>query len=81
MLSTFRYVFEDNLYMALSQVLPLENGKKVFKIICPDFIDKNFEVIETGNQYSPYEPKSSNYNNPFSQTIIEWFSDSKLIFD
>ena len=67
--------------MALSQDMPLEGGKRVFGIICPDFEGKYFEVIETGNQCSRYELKASNCLNPFSQTVIGWFSDSKLLFD
>ena len=80
MLNTFRYVFDDNLYMGLSQAMPNENGKKVFEIICPDFNNKYFEVIETGNHCSPYELKASDCVNPFSQTVIGWFSDSRLLF-
>jgi len=80
MLNTFRYVFDHNLYMGLSKDMPHENGKKVFEIICPDFNNKDFEVIETGDQDSPYELKASNCANPFSQTVIGWFSDSRLLF-
>ena len=81
MASPFRYVYDDNLYLGFSTEMPLENGKKVFGIICPDFIDNYFEVIETGNPKSPYLPKALNLFNPFSQSVIPWFSDFKLLFD
>jgi hypothetical protein len=81
MASPFRYVFDDNLYLGFSEPMPLENGKKVFGIICPDFIDNYFEVIETGNPKSRYLPRATNCFDPFTQKVIEWFSDNKLLFD
>ena len=81
MASPFRYVFDDNLYIGFSEPMPLENGKKVFGIVCPDFIDNYFEVIETGNPKFPYLTKETNLFNPFSQSVLTWFSDFKLLFD
>jgi hypothetical protein len=80
MAQPFRYVFEDSLYLGFSQAMPLDDGRKVFGITCPDF-DSYFEVIETGNQRSPYLPKASQYVNPFSQKVLEWFCDYKLLYE
>jgi hypothetical protein len=81
MASPFRYVFEDCLYLGFSQAMPLDDGKKFFGITCPDFVENYFEVVETGDKSSPYLPKSPVYFNPFSQAVIEWFSDHKLLWD
>jgi len=80
MVRAFRYVLNENLLEAFSQSMPLESGKKVFRIICPDISEMYFEVIETGVRNMPYQFKSSKYFYPFSQTIIEWFSDNKLLW-
>jgi hypothetical protein len=77
----FRYVFEDNLYTGISKSLALENGRKVYGITCPDFNDSYFEVVETGNHSSPYLPRPFLYLNPFSQQVLGWFSDYKLLFE
>ena len=77
----FRYVFEDCLYVGFSQPLPLVDGRKAFGITYPDFAENYFEIIETGDKSSPYRPKSSFHFNPFSQAVIEWFSDHKLLFE
>ena len=79
--NAFRYVVDDQLYYAYSQLLRVQNGRKVFGITCPDCSDNNFEIIETGLQGSPYQPTESNYLNPFSKTLIQWFSDFKLLSD
>ena len=81
MVNAFRYVVDDQLYTAYSQLLRLQDGRKVFGISCPDFNDNNFEIIETGVHESPYQPTESNYLNPFSKTLIQWFSDFKLLSD
>jgi hypothetical protein len=81
MASPFRYVFDDNLYLGFSEPMPLEKGKKVFGIICPDFIDDYFEVVETDNPGLPYMPKTLHFFNPFSTEVIAWFSDYKLLLD
>jgi len=77
----FRYVFEDNLYTGVSQSMALENGRKVYGITCPDFIDSYFEVVETGNRSLPYHPRSAYCFNPFSQKVLEWFSDFRLLVE
>jgi hypothetical protein len=79
MLDPFRYVFEDSLYFGFSEVIKLEAGRKVFGIICPDF-NNYFEIIETGNQRSPYQPRVSQLN-PFSEKVLEWFCDHQIIYD
>jgi hypothetical protein len=79
MVNEFRYVVDDNLYTAFTRLLRLQNGRKVFEIICPDFSENSFEVIETGISGAPYKPTESNNINPFSQTLIQWFSDYKLL--
>jgi hypothetical protein len=76
----FRYVYEDCLYLGFSQAMPLDDGRKVFGITCPDFVENYFEIIETGNPNSPYLPKTINYFNPFSEVVITWFNDDKLLF-
>jgi hypothetical protein len=81
MANPFRYVIDNTLYIGFSQPMPLDDGRKVFGITCPDFVDNYFEVIETGNHSSPYLPRTSFYINPFSQKVLEWFSDYKLLFD
>lgn len=79
MVNAFRYVVDDNLYTAFARLLRMQNGRKVFEIICPDFSDNSFEVIETGVCGAPYQPTDSNFLNPFSQTLTQWFSDFKLL--
>ncbi|HEY4965003.1 MAG TPA: hypothetical protein VII28_01325 [Puia sp.] len=81
MVNAFRYVVDDRLYTAFSQLLRLQNGKKVFEINCPDFVDNGFEIIETGMYGSPYQPTEPNFLDPFSQTLTQWFSDFKLLSD
>ena len=82
MASPFRYVFEDTLYLGFSEPLPLaDGGRKCFGITCPDFAGNYFEVVETGNQNSPYLHKESSHVNPFSQKVLEWFTDHKLLYD
>lgn len=81
MVNAFRYVVDDRLYTAFSQFLRLENGRKIFGITCPDFGDNGFEIIETGVQGTPYQPTETNCLNPFSQTVVQWFSDFKLLSD
>ena len=77
----FRYVFEDCLYLGFSEPLPLaDGGRKIFRITCPDF-SSHFEIVETGNPDSPYLHRESSYVNPFSQKVLEWFTDDKLLFD
>jgi hypothetical protein len=75
----FRYVVDNKLYTAFARLSRLQNGRKVFEIICPDFSENGFEVIETGVYGAPYQPMESNYLNPFSQTLTLWFSDYKLL--
>ncbi len=77
----FRYVFEDCLYFGFSQPMPSDDGRKVFGISCPDFLGTYFEVIETGNRSSPYLPRASFPFDPFTQEVLEWFSDYKLLSD
>jgi len=79
MVNAFRYVMNGKLYTALAQPLRLQNGKKVFGIICPDFTDKGFEIIETGVSGLRYQPTETNCSNPFSQILTQWFSDYKLL--
>jgi hypothetical protein len=79
MVNAFRYVVEDNLYTAYSELLRLQNGREVFEIICPDFNDKRLLIIETGIPGAPYQPAESIYINPFSEIITQWFSDYKLL--
>ena len=81
MTNPFRYVIGDILYTGFSQPLSLHHGRKVFGIVCPDFVDNYFEVIETGDRILPYLPRASCYINPFSQKVLEWFCDHKLIFE
>jgi hypothetical protein len=79
MVNAFRYVVDDNLYTAFSQLLRLQNGRKVFGINCPDFSENCFEIIETDLPGAAYQPIQSDYLSPFSKTIIQWFSDYKLL--
>ena len=78
MVNAFRYVFDGNLYTAFSEPAGLENGRKVFIITCPDFKDKVFEFVETGVNEARYQPKEANCLTPFSQMLLQWFSDFKL---
>jgi hypothetical protein len=78
----FRYVFNDNLHSGYCQRMPLENGKKVFRISYPDHADQfgdYLEVIETGNRLSPYKPKSTKEFDQFYNIIIKWFTDYELL--
>jgi hypothetical protein len=82
MQNTFRYVFDGNLYNGFWQSMPGENGKRVFKISYPDYADQYgdfFEIIETGNQESPYKLKKIEEVNQFYGAILKWFSDHKLL--
>jgi|GEM_PF-1299325 hypothetical protein len=82
MVNAFRYVFDDNLYNGYSQPLPLENGKKVYRIFFPEQTGQYgdfFDVIETGEHTSPYRPRISKTFDQFYKTVIDWFSDYKLL--
>ena len=79
MVNAFRYVLDGNLYTAFSEFVRLENGQKVFEITCPDFSDAIFEFVETGVHELPYRPKKSNCFDPFSQILVQWFSDFRLL--
>jgi hypothetical protein len=79
---SFRYVFNDNLYHGYCEGMPLEDGKKVFRITYPDHADQFgqfFEVIETGNHHSPYRQKTAKEFDPFYSIIIKWFADYELL--
>ncbi len=79
MINAFRYVIDNNLYTAYSQLLRLQNDRKVFGITCPDFGEKNFEIIETGNPGEPYLPAESFVIDTFAKILTQWFSDYKLL--
>jgi hypothetical protein len=84
MVNAFRYVINDNLYEGYSQPMPLECGKRVFRIYYPDHtdqIDDFFEVIETGDHSSPYKLKIPESFNPFYRTVIDWFADYRILTD
>lgn len=79
MVNAFRYVIDNNLYTAYSQFLRLQDNRKVFGITCPDFGEKNFEIIESGLPGEPYQPAESFVIDPFSRILTQWFSDYKLL--
>jgi hypothetical protein len=84
MVNVFRYVFDDHLYNGYSQPMPLEKGRRVFSICCPEYTDQFgdfFDVIETGEHHFSFKPKTSNMLYAFYQIIINWFSDYKLLSD
>jgi hypothetical protein len=72
------------LYEAYSQPIPSVDGRKVFRITYPEHADQFgdfFEVIETGNHTSPYKPRDLKSYNIFYLTVLDWFSDYKLLSD
>jgi hypothetical protein len=82
--NTFRYVFNDRLFEGYSQPMPFENGRRVYRIFYPEHTDQFgdfFEVIETGDLQSPFEPKTIKTVGLFYRTVIDWFSDYRLLSD
>jgi hypothetical protein len=82
MANVFRYVFNDNLYNAYWEPMPRENGREVFRISYPEHAEQFgdfFEVIETGDHYAPYKPKTTREFGQFYGAIIKWFVDCKLL--
>jgi hypothetical protein len=82
MANSFRYVVTGNLYNGSWQPMPPENGRKIFRISCPEHagqLGDFFEVVETGDHFLPYKSKTPKEFGPFYYRIIQWFSDYKLL--
>jgi hypothetical protein len=82
MANAFRYVFGNNLYSGYWQCMPRENGRRVFRISYPEHANQFgdfIEIIETGDHDLPYQPKVPKDPDQFYSSIIQWFSDNKLL--
>ena len=82
MINSFRYVFDEDLFNGYWQLMPMESGKRVYRIFYPEHSDNNgafFEVVETGDRQSPYLAKMPNEYDQFHIMILKWFSDYKLL--
>ncbi|HEY4967788.1 MAG TPA: hypothetical protein VII28_15390 [Puia sp.] len=82
MINSFQYVFDEDLFKGYWQLMPLEKGRRVFRLFYPehcDYYGAFFEVVETGDPYMPFLLKTPKDSGQFNSMILKWFSDYKLL--